>query len=242
VPTALDLFTLALFDAGVVGTGQAATGQDIELCRQRFNYMLGEWNHNRWFVRHLQDLSVVSTGAQSYTVGPAGDINTPDAPDRLEAAFFRQLVQSTPNQIDYPCRVLQSREDYNLIALKQLQSFPMNVFYDSDYPLGRVYFWPIAQPNIYELHITVKAILSDIAANAMNVALVLPKEYFSAIHWNLVVRLRAGYDLPPRPDFIGLAKNALNIMRKANTQIAALQMPTDLARPGIYNPYSDQVR
>lgn len=238
--TALDIINLALFDSGVIGTGQTASAQDANNALVRLNYMVSEWQDQRWLVYHLVDVSKVSTGAQSYTVGPAGDYNVVERPDRLEAAFFRQLVQSQPNQIDYPLELLQSREDYNNIALKQLASFPQCIFYDSDYPLGRIYPWPVPQADIYEVHLSLKAILSNFAA--LNSVINLPKVYFNALHWNLALRLREAYDLPPKPMTIQLAKKALNVIRGANAQIARLVMPMDLVRPGIYNPYSDQVR
>ena len=238
--TALDLATLCLFDAGVVGTGQTASAQDSALFLQRLNFMLAQWQDERWLVYHTTDNAKVSNGSLFYTVGPGGDFPLNFTPDRLEAAFFRQTVQSQPNQIDYPVELLEAREDYNNIALKQLQSFPQLCFYDSDYPLGKVYFWPVAQANLYELHITLKAQLAQVANLATT--FVLPLVYFNALHYNMVVRLRDAYDLPPKPGAVQLAKAALNAMRKANTQIARLVMPNDLVRPGIYNPYSDQIR
>ena len=98
----------------------------------------------------------------------------------------------------------------------------------------------MAQANLYELHITLKAQLAQVANLAT--AFTLPLVYFNALHYNMVVRLRDAYDLPPKPGSVQLAKAALNAMRKANTQIARLVMPNDLVRPGIYNPYSDQIR
>jgi hypothetical protein len=238
--TALDLANLCLFDAGVVGTGQAASGQDSALFLTRLNFLLAQWQDERWLVYHTVDTSKLATGAQSYTVGPGGDFNVTAAPDRLEAAFIRQTVQSQPNQIDYPVEVLQAREDYNRIALKKMQSFPEVVFLDSDFPLGVVYFWPVPQAAIYEMHLTLKAILSQVANLAAT--LNLPLVYFNALHYNMVVRLRSAYDLPVKPMDVQLAKASLNAMRKANTQIARLQMPKALVRPGVYNVYSDQIR
>lgn len=238
--TPLDILNLALFDAGVVGTGQTASAQDIQQAFTRMNFMLAEWNRKRWLIYHLVDVAKVSTGAQSYTVGPAGDFNVSVRPDRLEAAFFRQLVQSQPNQIDYPLNIVESRETYNEIALKNLTSFPDCIFYDPVYPVGVVYPWPIPQAAIYEVHLTLKEVLAQFAN--LNQVISLPNEYFSALHWNMAVRLRAGYDLPPRPDHITLAKDALNTIRGANAAISRLKMPTELVRPGIYNPYSDQIR
>ncbi len=238
--TALDIINLALFDSGIIGTGQTASAQDANNALVRLNYMIGEWQVQRWLVYHLVDSSKVSTGAQSYTVGPGGDYNVAVRPDRLEAAFFRQLVQSSPNQIDYPLELLQSREDYNNIALKQLASFPQCIFYDSAFPLGRIYPWPVPQANIYEVHLSLKSVLGEFATLATVIS--LPHEYFNALHWNLAVRLRTAYDLPPQPMTVQLAKKALNVIRGANTQIARLVMPLDLVRPGVYNPYSDQIR
>lgn len=238
--TPLDIIKLALKNAGVIGVGQTPLAEDINDAFTLLNWMLGQWQHKRWLVYHLVDLSKVSTGAQSYTVGPAGDINVAKRPDRLEAAFFRQIVQSQPNQIDYPLELLQAREDYNNIALKQLTSFPSYIFYDSAFPLGVIYPWPVMQPNIYEVHITVKEILAQFTSLSQNID--LPDEYMAAIHYNLTARLYGAYTRPPDPVIIGLAKDALNVIRGANAQIARLQMPTDLVRPGIYNPYSDQIR
>jgi hypothetical protein len=240
--TALDIINLALFDAGVIGQGQVASAQDANNAFTRLNFMIGEWQTQRWLIWGTVDISKVSTGAQSYTVGPGGDFNVSEVPDRLEAAFFRQLVQSQPNQIDYPLELLQSREDYNNIALKNLVSFPQNIFFDPQdgVTLGRVYPWPIPSPAIYEVHITLKRVLSEFLH--LNDAVQLPIEYYNALHWNMAVRLRSAYDLPPKPMDVALAKKSLEVIRGANAAIARLTMPTDLIRPGIYNPYSDQIR
>ncbi len=238
--TVLDVVNLALFDAGVVGTGQVASAQDSNLAFRRLNFMLGAWQVERWLVYHLVDVAKVSTGATSYTVGSGGDFNVAVAPDRVEAAFFRQLIQSAPNQIDYPLEQLMSREDYNNIALKQLQSFPSYFFYDSNHPTGTVYFWPVAQATIYEMHLSLKAVLNQFTSLAQTIS--LPLVYFDALYKNLAVMLRDAYDLPPKPMLVMGAKAALNQMRKANNQISRLTMPNDLVRPGIYNPYSDQIR
>src|ERR1700749_5311714 len=85
------------------------------------------------------------------------------SPARMESGFLRQIAPPPSqddtgnpyggNLIDYPMTLLQSREDYNRIALKTLQSFPGYLFYDSAWPIGVLYPWPIPQANIYELHV-----------------------------------------------------------------------------------------
>ena len=235
-----DIIALALKTAGVLGVGQTAEAEDVNDAFTITNFMISQWNRKRWLIYHLVDVSITSTGAQSYTVGPGGDINVSVRPDRLEAAFFRQLVPSQPNMIDYSLEIIEARETYNNVALKTLVSFPSYIFYDAQYPLGTIYPWPIPSATIYAVHLTLKEVLANFTSLAQDI--ILPAEYFAAILYNLAVRLRPMYQLPPDPSITSLAKDALNVIRNANTQIPRLTMPTDLIRPGIYNPYSDQIR
>jgi hypothetical protein len=238
VTTPNDLIQLALKDSGAFGVGMPPLAEDTNDAFTRLNLMLDEWQRERYHIWHLIDVAKVSTGAVSYTIGAGGDINV-TRPDRIEAAYLRQLVQSQPNQLDYPLRVIESREEYSRIALKSLTTFPRSVFYDSAFPLGVVYPYPVMQTTIYELHLILKEVLAEFAT--LNQAIVLPKEYFSAIHLNLAVRLRMAYDLPDKPVLSGLARNSLKVIRDANAQIPQLVMPTDLTRNGIYNVFSDQI-
>ena len=235
-----DIINLALKDSGVLGVGQTPAAEDTNDAFFRTNMMLAQWARKRWLIYHLVDVSKVSTGANSYTVGPGGDFNVAYRPDRLEAAFFRQLVPSQPNMIDYPLELIEARETYNNIALKTLQSFPSYIFYDSDFPLGTIHPWPVPQSTIYEIHLTLKEVLNQFTSPAQTIN--LPAEYMAMLHYNLCVRLRPAYQLPPDNSIVALARDSLNVVRNANTQIPRLQMPTDLVRPGIYNPYSDQIR
>lgn len=237
--TPLDIINLALKQAGVLGVGQTANSEDVNDAFTLLNFMLAQWNRKRWLIWRLVTTAKVSTGAQSYTVGIGQDFDVA-RPDRLESAFFRQIVQSTPNQIDYPLEIIEARETYNQIALKQLVSFPSYIFYDSAYPVGSVYPWPIPQANIYSVHITTKEVLSEFTS--LGQAISLPHEYYAAILYNLSARLRPAYQLPADVQLVALAREALAVIRGANTQIPRLLMPTDLMRGGIYNPYSDQIR
>jgi len=239
VTTPADIIRLILKDTGVLGIGQTASAEDTNDCFDTLNMMIGEWNSKRWLLYHLLDLGITSTGAQSYTVGPGGDIDTP-RPDRLEdGCYFRQLIQSSsPNQIDYPLEILQSREDYSRIALKQLNTIPQFIFYDAGYPLGTIYPWPIPSANLYAVHILVKSQLSQFAnlADSIN----LPAQYYGAIRYNLACRVRTMYQLPPDVQLVALATDALNVLKNANAQVPRLRMPGGIARGSKYNIYSDQ--
>lgn len=235
--TPADIIGLALKNAGVLGVGQTANAEDTNDAFTLLNMMLSQWQRKRWLIWHLVTTSKVSTGAQSYTVGTGGDYNIA-RPDRIEAAFFRQ--ENITLAPDYPLEILEAREDYNRISLKNLTAFPQYIFYDADFPLGRIYPWPIPQANLYSVHITTKAELSQFTSLSQSIN--LPPEYFAAIFYNLSVRLRPMYQLQPDPTITAMAKDALNVIRGANTQIPRLVMPDSLVNAGVYDVYSDRIQ
>lgn len=235
--TPQDIVRAALKKAGILGVGQAALAEDTNDAFQDLQDMLGQWQRKRWLVYHLVTYEHVGTGNETYSVGPGGDFPISPRPDKIESAFFRQIISSNPNKVDYPLQIIQSREDYNLIALKQLQSFPQYIFYDSAFPQGFIYPWPLIQSDLYSLHITVKETLNQFTS--LNQVISLPLEYFAAFKFNLAVRLKQAYQLPLDDQLVGLAKDSLNVIRNANTQISRLQIPKDLVRPGLYNVFSD---
>lgn len=237
VTTPNDLLTLALKDGGIVGVGQTPKAEDMNDAFDRLNMMIAQWRRKRWLVYRLVSTSKVSTGASSYTVGTGGDFNIA-RPDRIEDAFLRLLNTGGANPVDYPLRVLQSREDYNQIATKSLNAWPEFVFYDPTLPNGTLYPWPIAAASIYEIHISTKVDLPAFTSLAQQIT--LPEEYKAGILYNMAVRLRAAYRLPPDETLNGLAKDALNVIRGANTAIAQLRMPMALSRGPGYDVYSDR--
>lgn len=236
--TVADFLTLALTDAGILGQGQIAAATDINNAFTRANWLLAQWNRKRWLVFHLLDLPLTTTGAVSYTIGPGQQFNTP-RPDRLEDGnFLRQLNTSGGQQVDYPLQLISSREDYNRIRLKSMGTWPSVIFYDSGWPTGLIYPWPVPQANLYELHLLVKSQLT--AFTALTQTINFPPEYEVALSYNLQVRLRVAYRMPADPAMIALAKDALNVIRLANVQVPTMKMPASLiGAQRAYNVLSD---
>jgi len=235
---ASDLINLALTDSGVLGVGQSPQAQDTSDTLRRLNMMIAQWSQRRWLVYHLVDTGLVMTGAQSYTVGTGGDFNI-TRPAGIEGAYIRQVVPISPTPVDWWLDQCMSREEYSQICLKNMNASPSETFfYDSDYPLGRIYPWPIPSSS-FELHILTRQVLQQFATVGDTVT--LPPEYEEAIYANLMVRLRSAYRLPPDPGINGLAKASLNTIRRANFQIGRLNLPQTLYHGGGgYNILGDR--
>jgi len=231
ITTPVELIHLCLKTAGVVGVGQEPDFEDTNDVFVILNSLIGQWNRERFLVYHLIDTAVESTGAQFYTIGAGGDFNVP-RPDRLNAAYMRLLPVQGSQPFDFPLSLIESREDYSSISLKKLSTFPNSVFYDSDWPLGKIYFWPVPGANL-EMHVVIKEHLVQFPT--LTTPITLPPEYLDALIWNLTVRIRPLYQLPPDPTTVALARNALAVIRMANTQISQLRMPASVlnSRAGV---------
>ncbi|HEX3574569.1 MAG TPA: hypothetical protein VHU42_08225 [Rhodopila sp.] len=95
IATAGDLVTFALRTAGVNGVGQTPLAEDAQTGLQLLANVAAEWQRRRWLVWSLTETALVSTGAQTYTVGTGGDFPIP-RPDRIDSAFARQSQGGFP--------------------------------------------------------------------------------------------------------------------------------------------------
>jgi hypothetical protein len=239
MPTALDIIENSFRDVGILGVGQTLLAEDANNALLRMNSMIAQWRRKRWLVYQLISTGFTSTGANSYTVGPAGNYALSPRPDKIESAFVRQL-NSTPGagQVDTPLIPIASREEYNLLAIKTLGAMPAYFWYDPGFPTGTLYPWPVPQASLYAVHITTKIVLP--AFTNLTTDMNLPAEYEAALQYQLNIRLAPAYGRRLRADLIGLAKDALLTVRAANAAISPLLTPGSLIRNGRYNIHSDQ--
>lgn len=234
--TPVELITLALKSAGVLGVGQTASAEDTQDAFKIMNMMLAQWQTQRYNVYHLVNSFVPCTGQASYTIGIGGDFNQP-RPGRISSAFVRQQAGSG-SPVDYQLQIIKAREDYDRIAVKSQHAMPSFLFYDSGYPLGVLYPWSIPD-TLYQLFVTVYAPFQAFATVADVIA--MPPEYERAIMYNLAGELRPMYGLQPDPTVTKLASASLNILKMENAQIPTLQIDSALTWNGRYNPYSDMI-
>lgn len=234
----LDLINLALKQAGIVGVGQTASAEDTSDSLTLLNAMMGQWAVKRWLVYALQDVALTSTGAQSYTYGPGGNFNVAST-DHLESAYMRLLNATSPQEPDFPLDLITAYEDWGRIRLKTLTTWPQYVFFDGQFPLANVHFWPIPTAGLYEMHLITKTPLSSFTGLTQTIN--LPAAYQEALLYNLGLRLRTQYQLPPDPQLNALAAQALSTLRYSNAQVPRLRIPDSLLSGGWYNPWNDRV-
>ena len=239
--TGRDIVVQALKKSGIVGQGREPSGAESEDALSDLNDMIAQWTSQRWMTWDLVDMSFISDGRLTpYTVGSGGNFDVTSRPDRLEAAYLRQL-NANGLQVDYPLEVIPAREQYARLTLKGFKSFTTHVFLDTAFPTASLYCyaWPTAA--IYEIHILMKNIIPvlTLATDITN----MPLMYIPAMKFNLARRLRQHYGKGMKPDaeLNRLAGAALETIQNANLQIPELVMPKALISvTSGYNILSDK--
>lgn len=280
--TARDIVYRALEDVGVIGVGQSPLAEDMNYGLNRFNAMIGQFNRRRWLVYTTKDVICTSTGNSVYTLGIGQDFDTPIVDKLEDGCFFRQYTSAAPvggdfssdfnndfglvgfpdqtpsnaTYIDYPLRLIESREQYNRIAMKNLTSWPGAVFYNyanvqlmpvstpvgttvPTNPAGYVHLYPVPIVGQFEIHLNVKEPLSTLTN--LSTVLLTPPEYEEAFEYNLALRFAAKYNVEASKEVIGLARASLATIRAANTRVPELRLPGNLTGSGArYSIFSDR--
>lgn len=227
INTTGDLLITVLKASGILGIGQNAQPDDLSTGLDLLRALIAQWQKKRWLVFVEQTVSVAaSTGAMTYSIGPGCDFDVAGRPDHISRAFIRIIPGVPPNLVDIPIEVLDSREDYAGISVKALETMPATVYYESGYPTGEVFFWPVPPANMYGLYLVIKVPLPTYVSTAdpLNV----PDEYIDALIWTMCVRMQMAYGLQARPDHVAAAAIAMNTLRQANAQIPQLAVPAPL--------------
>jgi hypothetical protein len=246
-----DVISYSMRISGVLGVGQTPLPQDTADGLLALRMMLTQWRQKRWIVFRIDNVIFpLVWGKQTYTIGsstvnPLPEIAVPGSwrPANIQSCFLRQNVGSGPNSypIDFPMRILPSRQSYDQLSLKFLQSWPSAIYYDPTIPNGTLYIWPVPVQELFSLYIAYQQAIDapafiepDTSADTDDY---LPQETNEAIVYNLALRLAINYKLPPDPALGQAAKASLNTLRQANFALRTLEMPSALRGTGrLKNP------
>jgi hypothetical protein len=239
-----------LVDVFTPSTGQAAYYVGPE---QSFNIAMRPDKIFSGFFRQFNqnaNSGYSNDGSVTYTAC-VRDHNNPQVISNALALTLDSAFAVPPNQppstgIDYPLRVIPSRENYSSISMKGLVSWPQSVFLDTGWsqpglPPGSAiaYFYPVPLPGLFELHLQ----FSEVLQSFVNLSdeIILPPEYQGALLYNMIVRTKSAYGLPQDTVMVALAKDALATLRDANFQMPNMSIPAELTRNARYNIFSDNV-
>lgn len=132
-------------------------------------------------------------------------------PLRITNAYCR-LTTSGISQLDYPCTEA-SNDEYSSIGLKsQPGPWPKLFYYDTGYPLAKLYFWPVPS-QASELHLWTDQLFTNVSASD---DIQLPQGYALFLQCELALLLAPEYGVQPNPALVAQAMKLKTQLKRLN--------------------------
>lgn len=228
-PAARQVSALSLIDRaysllGHKAAGEPLSAEDADYGLTALNSLIDSWNTQRLFIVTVEE-AIANVSGISATVGPGQTFNVARPVDIENGAFSRV------NGIDYSIEWID-RVTYERITLKTVSSsFPQYAYYDQDYPVGHVYFYPVPSASV-EVHLPLQVQLTGFSSLSTVIGL-LPG-YDRALVYSLAEELAPGIrSLDPQ-----IAKTAFlarRAIRHTNVDVPVMNADLRNVRFNIYS-------
>jgi hypothetical protein len=220
-----DLMRASFTCIGQLRPGFGYAPEEMTNALFHLNAMLDSWSADEldaaWTL--IQSFPLTS-GVQTYTVGPGGTWNGV-RPVRVDVATL--VVLTNPVQ---PLRLtmrLLNAEEWQSIDLQATQStLTRRLWYNPTNPLGTVNVWPVPTENDNVELSSWGSLAGNISSDATS--FVAPPGYLEALIYNLAVRLSLHWDKPLKLGTQDLADKSLAVIQRINAPTPQMQV-----NPGV---------
>lgn len=218
--TALTIITDAMAQANLAEQGQELSADEAVLGLRYLNRLMGKWSQMRLLFPVPAEYSVTLNGAQSYTIGPTGDVVG------LRPIKLLHVNAVDANGTTYGMHI-RTQDQWESIALKNVTGGPPEqVYYQPTNTNGRVWVYPVATG--YTLSINALALLTSFASLSTDLA--LPEGYEAAIVPTLADELCSSYGVQTPGDVLRRAAGAVRALKRTNSEPLLVQH--DMAASG----------
>jgi hypothetical protein len=216
--TAQTLIKAALRAIGVIATGETPTADELSEGLESLKFMLRHWSDKKIMICVITQDTVTLDGSTYYTIGSEGDCDTVRPAEIIGASLGDASGVSSPI-------ILIGEARYRSLTLKSLGGRAEFLWYNPDFPLGKLYFWPLGSGTAY------LDSLKPLTEPALITSTIqFPPGYDEAIKWNLAVRMAPEYEKTPSNIVISLAKSCLDDIQAQNfnAQINSVDLNAEL--------------
>lgn len=221
-----DVILDAFYELNIYGAGEVLSPEDQKFGEGKLNRLIDNWNAEGQAVYHdVLNTFTLSSSLSPHTIGPSGATWTmsPQRPVKLTAA---NLVINTMRR---PITVHNGEVGwYAGLALPAMSGDPIDVYYEPDWPNGKLYFYPVPS-TAYSVELWSRVVLAAVvAADTFS----LPPGYRDAMTLTLAEALVPAYpNSVVSPDLkTGAAKARARIF--ANNDVTPRLVTCDAGMPG----------
>lgn len=244
--TALQIINGAAQELGILAGGEQLQASDQAWGLQKLQRMLDTYNAKRVMIwANFFQSFALSPGTAPHTIGPAiqgGPVPTFSVNQRpVEIPTIGlQLVNTQPTTVEIPLTP-RDKEWWAAQRVKNLTSaIPTDFYYEPDWPLGSIYFWPV--PNAAN-NVLLQMRTVIIEPGAYNTSISMPPGYWNLLNYELAIELAPSFDRQVSQDLrerFQQAKNAVlsNNVKSPRGYTVDAGMPGGSMQGGDFNYYS----
>lgn len=224
--TALDLIKGSLRLIGSLATGETPSSADSSDALVTLNQLLDSWSNDGLIVySRTREVFPLIASQSSFTIGTGGDFDTTRPINISEAGLIE-------NDAEFPLEII-TQQEYSQIVLKSTESnIPRRLYYEPEFPLGRIYLWPIPSSGNSIALYSMKP-LASIASLATTIS--LPPGYERMIKYNLALELSPEYGKPIDGIIAQIASDSKNEIQRTNFR--PVMMKSDALGLGASKPW-----
>lgn len=239
--TVRDQITAAMFDLGLLQSGEVPSSDDLTFAFNRFNDWV-DWLKTKGLTCYtITRTTWALTTATSYTVGLTGTIaiDRPVSPNAISAAgFIDTTLTNTP---EFLLGDVLTEQQYQDVVMKSFSSpYPQRWYYNPTYPLGALKPWPIPSKSGLQGVIYTPTPVSEFTT--VDDSFALPPGYRRFFRTNLAVELAAAFDTQPSASLVQAADESRASVKTTNVRLVDLASNTAgvFSRVPGYNIFTDQ--
>lgn len=222
--TARDICKSVLRKLHVLGQGQSVSDNELNDVLENINDMLASWSvEGNLVYTESSDTFNLVTGKASYTVGTGQDFDTGRILNITSAYVTQGSTDYTLTDYD--------QAQYAGINVKTIQGIPEVYYFNSDFPVGDLTFYPVPA-SVSTVTVNSEKELTSFVD--LDTVYAMPPEYKAAIVYNAVIWCAAEYEKEPLRSVINLAnrtKKAIETQNARNNRyISTIDVPASGSR------------
>lgn len=228
--TVLEIITDALQDAGIIAEDETPSASMGQKAFRLLNRMLDTWSTEDLMIyNNVQEVFNFNSGQQVYTIGTGGDFNT-TRPVDITAAYVRDT-----NNNDLKISIWEYQQYADIISKTVASTIPLGVYYNANFPLSTLSFWPVPTGTSYRFVLWSWKVLSSFTNINDNIS--FPPGYEEAIETSLAARCCAAFNRPLPQELAMWANESKAQIKRINVNVPQLKLPTSLASPSASSTF-----
>lgn len=230
--TALNLCEDAAREIGIFGEGNSLLSADANFFLGVFNRLLDNWNAERAAVyASAFNTFTLTAGLSPHTIGPTGGTFTLAV--RPVSLVSASLILSGGSLPIYKTLNVRDAQWWDAQTVPTLStSIPTDVYYQPDWPLGKLYFWPVPS-TAYQVRLETRVLLAQVA---LGTTIDLPPGYRDALTLTVAEQACRAFGRPVTPDLASsAAKSRARVF--ANNDVTPILVTHDSGMPSGHGSY-----